>query len=264
MSSRLLYRVSFLYLALPVLIFLLTWLRLWLGLICALVVVLALIQVWRERQGDSRLERRGILGGLLLLALWAWLSGVGGYAFQNSDHYCRNAVLRDLVNYSWPVVYRETVGGSPQMLVYYFGHWLPAALVGKWLGWEAANAALFVWTWAGVVLAGLLLGQRLRWPLWNAALLWIFFSSMDPWQSCCLFGAGTPRFGHRSSIWRRGPWGRGIPRSRRSSSGYTIRRSRPECAPHCWSTGHREATSFSFGGCASFLPRFRESACCLS
>jgi hypothetical protein len=179
MSSRLLYRVSFLYLALPVVIFLLTWLRLWLGLICALVVVLALIQVWRERQGDSRLERRGILGGLLLLALWAWLSGVGGYAFQNSDHYCRNAVLRDLVNYSWAVVYRETVGGSPQMLVYYFGHWLPAALVGKWLGWEAANAALFVWTWAGVVLAGLLLGQRLRWPLWNAALLWIFFSSMD-------------------------------------------------------------------------------------
>jgi hypothetical protein len=120
---------------------------------------------------------------LLITFLWLLLSGVGGYAFQNWDHHWRNAVLRDLITYDWPVIYSSPDKGPVTMLVYYVGYFLPAAWVGKLLGWQAANFALFLWTWLGVLLVVLHLGRRGEiaspLPLIKTALLLIFFSGLD-------------------------------------------------------------------------------------
>jgi hypothetical protein len=72
--------------------------------------------------------------------LWVALSGIGGFGLQNWDFNFRNAVLHDLVDYSWPVVYPQG-----RILLYYFTYWLPAALAGKIFGWFGANIFLFVW-----------------------------------------------------------------------------------------------------------------------
>lgn len=175
-----LFRLSWLYLLLPWLLFLWGWLRPRVALPGILVSILVLWQLWRH---DVCLPEfpstRGTWMGVFLLGVWVFLSGVGGYAFQNWDHHWRNAVFHDLINYSWPVYYASTGKGPIQMLVYYMGYWLPAALIGKGLGWKVANAALFLWTWLGVLLVGLHLSLRLRWPLWKAALLLICFSGAD-------------------------------------------------------------------------------------
>ncbi|MBK8781599.1 MAG: hypothetical protein IPO22_07285 [Anaerolineales bacterium] len=108
-----------------------------------------------------------------------FLSGVGGYTFQNWDHHWRNAVLHDLINYDWPVFYSTPESGPVKMLVYYVGYWLPSALVGKLLGWQAANFFLFLWTWLGVILVALHLASALKTSPVKTILLLIFFSGMD-------------------------------------------------------------------------------------
>jgi hypothetical protein len=65
-------------------------------------------------------------------------------------------------------------------LVYYIGFWLPAALVGKLAGWNAANLALYIWSVLGVILVAVHLCQAIHsTKLWWSVLLLIFFSGMD-------------------------------------------------------------------------------------
>ncbi|MDO8753771.1 MAG: hypothetical protein Q7J80_07745, partial [Anaerolineales bacterium] len=116
---------------------------------------------------------------LLLTGIWVFLSGVGGYAFQNWDHHWRNAVLRDLINFDWPVFYSTPQAVPIKALVYYVGYWLPAAFAGKLLGWKFANFILFLWTWLGILLTILHLNIKLKTTLLKTVLLLIFFSGMD-------------------------------------------------------------------------------------
>jgi hypothetical protein len=101
-------------------------------------------------------------------------------AFQNWDYHGRNAIFHDLVNYSWPVIYPNGGGlGQPLIMSYYLGFWLPSSLVGKLFGWEAANFALFAWTFLGAGLIITLVSRKTHIPLSATAIFVIFFSGMD-------------------------------------------------------------------------------------
>lgn len=118
----------------------------------------------------------------MVLLIWVLLSGIGGYAFQNPDFHARNALLNDLINYKWPVIYNGNPwgnAGNQYVLTYYIGFWLPAALIGKVLGWNAANFALFLWALGGVILTVFLLHKILKTKLVYCAILLITFSGMD-------------------------------------------------------------------------------------
>lgn len=107
------------------------------------------------------------------------LSGVGGFGFQNYDWNKHNAVLQDLVEKPWPVTYADYYG-RPIALVYYFAYYLPAAFVGKGLGWQAANVTLAVWSILGLILASVLfLHASLIQRLWPTLFIFFFFSGLD-------------------------------------------------------------------------------------
>lgn len=120
--------------------------------------------------------------------MWTYFGGLNGFFFQSSDWDCRNAIYHDLIELEWPVIY-ESTGAA---LVYYIGHWLPPALVGKavlWLtgsiqwAWLLGKMAFWVWTCVGLMLViGLLFcflkaGDR-RKRIW-AVILFVGFSGMD-------------------------------------------------------------------------------------
>ncbi|MBI5838937.1 MAG: hypothetical protein HZB19_02435 [Chloroflexi bacterium] len=198
-------RVTYLYLLLPFIIFCLGWLRLSIALSIAALMLWALWKLWSPKHGleladespDYGVQNREILHSIipaiLLTGLWVFLSGVGGYAFQNWDHHWRNAVLRDLITFDWPVVYSSPERGPIKMLVYYVGYWLPAALTGKLLGWKFANLILFLWTWLGVLLVTLHLGLKLKTSSLKAILLFIVFSGMDA-LGALIFAGDYPTF----------------------------------------------------------------------
>jgi len=62
-----------------------------------------------------------------------------------------NSLLRDLIEKDWPL--RFGTVDSQTYVVYYTGYYLPAAVIGKALGWSAANYFMLFWTLLGVGLA---------------------------------------------------------------------------------------------------------------
>lgn len=171
---------AFGYLVLPLQIFILTHLKNWLGIPVFLLISYVLVKVVRyyfNHETSLTLSKRELILGLLLIVIWVFLSGIGGYAFQNSDHDTRNAILRDLINYKWPVVYQQN--NLEYELVYYTGFWLPSALIGKWLGWKAANISLFLWSTIGVFLTVLFIKKKLSTSIFFCIALLVLFSGMD-------------------------------------------------------------------------------------
>ena len=202
----------FAYVALPLWIFSISWLKpLW-GILFSVLIALIVASVFfkktvaaaeakqpgnaRPLKTDAELALtfpRGKLIALMIVtvligAVWVWWSGIGGWFVQSSDFNARNAVFRDLINYDWPVIY----GGEKGALVYYIGFWLPAACVGKLAAlltqdtatvWSIANTALYVWTLIGVFLTFLLIFFQVRANSLKkvalALLVFLFFSGMD-------------------------------------------------------------------------------------
>ena len=167
------------YLALPMLCFLLGWVKLAFALpLMAMLVYLLLRWSGDIKTGDSdeRFGTAAIAVCMLVALLWTAASGVGGFGHQNGDYSKHNAVFKALIVYDWPVLFGES---ESQSLVYTFGYYLPAAVVGKLFGWAVGNYAIFAWTWAGVCLALLwfarLTGVRALW----VAPLFALLSGMD-------------------------------------------------------------------------------------
>jgi hypothetical protein len=175
--------VAFAYLALPVVLFLLGWLRWWVG------VPLAALLLWGARDllpstvraGGPRAVHWGVV--VLVIAVtvgWSSLGGAGHLFFANFDWQTRDLVLRDLVVGAWPVGYglRE---GADLLLRAPIGYFLPAAVVGKVFGLRFADPALLLWTALGVALfLGLAVTRVRGWPavLLLVAVL-VLFSGMD-------------------------------------------------------------------------------------
>lgn len=193
--DRVMYEISVVYIALPVFIFLAGWLRLIVAVPVCIIFLVSLILMLRNRPEAiawhlTKAQWGILLASLGLLAVWVFLSGQGGFAFQNSDYEYRNAIFHDLINKSWPVIYNfssqnnaATISvasaSNTAILTYYIGFWLPGALVGKLFGWYAANIFLYLWSLLGVVLVAYYLFRTLRKASVRTVLIFIFFSGMD-------------------------------------------------------------------------------------
>jgi hypothetical protein len=177
-------RISLLYLLIPFLIFCLGFLKIYISIGITLIflwlIIRNLFQATQESQ-SFLLSRRTLVFTLIIVFLWVALSGIGGFAFQNTDFHIRNAIFRDLIQFKWPVKYftNPTDPSISYTLTYYIGFWLPAALVGKIGGWLAANIALYLWSVIGIGLTLLLLASKIKLTPTKIALLLIFFSGMD-------------------------------------------------------------------------------------
>ena len=149
--ARVLLPVSLFYLAVPAIIFLAGWLRWYLALPCIGLVTFPLFRSVQNteqvlgnqgaRPDDPALKLRHVVLLLLASLLLLSMSGVGGFGYQDTDWLKHNAILKDLVERPWPVVYE--LEGRDVPLVYYVAFYLPAALVGKLSGWLLANLTLF-------------------------------------------------------------------------------------------------------------------------
>ena len=111
---------------------------------------------------------------LIIILMWVVFAGVGGFIWQNPwDHKFRNAVFKDLVGKSWPVI-----SGS-KALCYYLGFWLPSALVGKLFGLHSGYFFQIVWAFLGIAIAFGIVCQYLKEIKIRNILIFIFYSGLD-------------------------------------------------------------------------------------
>lgn len=158
---RYVYVVSMFYLVAPIIVFFLGWLKLIIALIVSILLLYcSYIFIKKAEYGKDYIliDKKAFVCLIIVVGIWVLTSGIGGLWVQRLDHHAKNAVLRDLIDYPWPVIYPQT-GNA---LVYYFVYYLIPALIGKFLGWHAANIALMIWSLIGVVLTMLFVCKYLN------------------------------------------------------------------------------------------------------
>lgn len=172
-----------------VLIFLGTWCRWYIGLpaICLLLYgFYKLVRNILEDDSEILISKKAIWLIIGLMSAWAVLSGLGGFFPQKPDLHWRNAILHDLINYPWPVVYSD--GSS---LTYYIAFWLGPALVGKLAmlvsspetGWVVSNVIYTLYGACSLCIVLLLIASYLKSTTTRMILVaggvFILFSGMD-------------------------------------------------------------------------------------
>ena len=153
-----LYRCTYVYLALPLLLFLMTWLRLEFMVVMVVLFLGAFYKAFPCSDDKTIMIDKKTWCTLGIIAfIWCFCGGIGYFYYQSFDYHFRNAVFRDLINYEWPVFYDKA--NTP--LVYYMAFWLPVALIGKLLivcnieaetAFYIANIFLFLYALFGVLL----------------------------------------------------------------------------------------------------------------
>lgn len=168
------------YLVLPNLIFIIGWLKWYWALSLGVLVSFACIRSFTNSADWNNSDIEGydtstMAKAFLIILLWVYLSGIGGYCFQNQDYGIRNAIFRALVQYDWPV----TSADGSRGLIYYIGFWLPAAFAGKMFGMAVGNAMQVLWAASGIFIVYYLIcvyrGKMNLLPV----IFMIFFSGLD-------------------------------------------------------------------------------------
>lgn len=141
LTTRCLLLQAYTWLALPTLIWLAGWLRIYISIPVIIITLYTLLRIIGFNKRHNTLStsdlncvkcNRKYWINILLIAIAVAISGVGGIFFQEGgDPAYRNAVFYELVENSWPVKYP---GETTSMLCYFTGFWLPAALVAKATG----------------------------------------------------------------------------------------------------------------------------------
>ena len=152
-NSRLLLILSFCYLYIPLLIFFLTWTKLFIGIPCILACLYGVLMLIKDSDKEDELEI-GIIPLCFIAAfllITGFVAGWGGWMPQSGDWAKHNAVLYDLLSRSWPVYYKDAV--NPSMLTYYIGQYLVSVLFGKiFSSFRAAEVMMYVWAECGLFL----------------------------------------------------------------------------------------------------------------
>lgn len=187
-SQRSLLIQALVWLGLPVLLFIIFWWKWWVSLPVFMLIVWSVVQIFNKHSrgqftsggyADIKLSSEAWWMVFVVLA-YVICSGIGGFVAQMpNDHAWRNAVFYDLARQPWPVVYGD--GDSAPYLCYYFGFWLPSALMAKVTGFiVAGDIAQALWaswgTWIALCFLFAMTGGN---PRWRIVIIFIFFNSWD-------------------------------------------------------------------------------------
>lgn len=186
--------LSLTYLILPICIFLFGWLKAVYAFIFSLFFIYLAYRLLNSFSDEVFLfKKKDIIYWLLviiILFIWVYFSGIGGFSYQNDDFWARNAIFRDLINYDWPVIYDlakepdyviSMLGTSEVAFSYYYIFWLPIAFLAKLfnLSWEASNILLFLYVIFGLFLTIYNLNRKFKRCLYIVPLIFVLFSGLD-------------------------------------------------------------------------------------
>ena len=198
MTARSYYVLCMSYLLLPVLIFCIGYLKFYIGIPMALAFAALLVFAvkgpgYKKSIGKPfiKLPLKHIIICAVIAVGVSLITGIGEFVYALEDHAYRRAILRDLIDYPWPVVYDTATQTNPVVIeyfaghadkmgfIYYFAYFLPAALIGKVAGMTAACIALLIWNSAGLFLIFLGMTVFAKRPSYAGPFIVVFFAGLD-------------------------------------------------------------------------------------
>jgi len=179
------------YLLLPVVIFFFGFTKVYWAIILSALALVSAFFVLRTAD-DKRtitISKKYIAGVVLFCLAWCYIAGIGEFTWTTTDHNVRYAILNDVVNYDWPVIYdlssqsnplaASQLGSGEVAFAYYLIFWLVPGLVGKLFGLLAARIALIVWSALGLILTVFALNFVQKKPMVTALILLFAFGGFD-------------------------------------------------------------------------------------
>lgn len=181
MSKKVLNDLIYLYICVPIIIFLLGWCKLYIAIPIVALMIFSIVARFKIQDFKSiKLDKKEFGITVLIAAIYTFISGISGYVFQNWDHIFRNAVLEELVNNAWPIYHGPSSNFSfDTIFVYYFAHWLPASVFGKLFGLEFGYFMLYVWSLLGIILVFECIKKYFNGKFYIPLIIFIFFSGLD-------------------------------------------------------------------------------------
>ncbi|MBR4493223.1 MAG: hypothetical protein IKP14_00785 [Clostridiales bacterium] len=167
------FTASLIYLTLPVIIFFFGYLKIVWALLFSVLTITALVfaikRFKQEGPGDQAdkitLKPSYFAVVIPLIIVFLFLGGVSEYSWTTIDHRVRYAILNDLINYKWPVIFDFSTQENPIVaaqlgegkvaFAYYFVFWMVPAVIGKLTNLAVARVALFIWSGIGLFLVSL-------------------------------------------------------------------------------------------------------------
>jgi hypothetical protein len=140
---------TILYLLIPSVLFLLTWIHLWIGIPCVLFIVFYTWKTFQESGfSDTKtpISTQNILLCLGISIALNFLLGIGEFRYQTYDFQANNFKYYDLITHDLPVYYAK----QQAYLCYYTGYYLPSALLAKVFGIESCRYFSFIWSVFGL------------------------------------------------------------------------------------------------------------------
>ena len=139
--------LGYLYLILPYMIFLITWVKYFISIPSLILVIIATYFTIKDTKKHYNISCNFNLFSFILLfiiiTVWVILLGVGNICLPSGDTiYGRYAVFKDLIEFPFPIIYPENGYG----FVYYFAHWIIPTIFGKIFNYNVANIILILWT----------------------------------------------------------------------------------------------------------------------
>lgn len=141
---------STLWLALGIIVFLLGFCKIYYALpvVCGMIWIIAKQYKNNTDRKDLKLSYKHIGFVIFIALLLNLLCGIGGYVVQPNDHFGRNAIFSDIVNYEWPIYDK----GQNLYMCYYLAFWTVPALFGKLFhSLDVGFAAQLIWMTLGSV-----------------------------------------------------------------------------------------------------------------
>lgn len=197
--------VTYVYVFAPLLIFVFTWIRWYIGVPAGLLILAGMYLAYKKETPIAHpvWNRRAVCFAGIALAivlLWVLTSGIGGSAPQYPDHIYRNILYKVLVDQDWPVYLQSSGDGSMRGMAYYIGFWLPAALAGKATSYAGGMLFMQLWAVMGILLEWFYICEKQqKVHLWYLAVF-IFFGGLDP-VGRLITGAAFTQVGNRYEWW---------------------------------------------------------------
>ena len=187
MKDKSLYRLSYLYLLLPIICFYLSYLKIYISIPLVILIGIIIYKIFKEYDNkEIVISKKNLIILFIFTIILCITAGLGGLFYQSPDYHYRNAIFRDMITKSFPIYYNN----YNVYLDYYFGFWIIPALIGKLglfisneVAFNIGNIGLLIWASFGVVLTFLWLIKNFKLKnnkmIIKFILVFLLFSGLD-------------------------------------------------------------------------------------
>ena len=100
--------INLFFIVLPIIIFAFGFLKIIYAIPFSVLISYCYYKVCKTEKLDENetiFTKKELIISIIAILIWLIFSGIGNFSYQNEDWHVRNAVLRDLINYDWPIVF---------------------------------------------------------------------------------------------------------------------------------------------------------------